>query len=178
MAKLQLYITRSMVTFNSQLNLNPNEDVRSYVKDVRSVLSTVDYDTNEKNIFYLLTAVSSGVFVTILRTIPDNAGDHLAAWIFVPSDIEIATDDLASVVKQTTRIISGVKVSNDDVVTLRTIFARDYAVRHNAPRCVPMNLAGRWAWRLYGGDTAPAWRTFWATDCGSNAICRIAAYCW
>ena len=70
MAKLQLYITRSMVTFNSQLNLNPNEDVRSYVKDVRSVLSTVDYDTNEKNIFYLLTAVSSGVFVTILRTIP------------------------------------------------------------------------------------------------------------
>lgn len=160
MAKLQLYITRSMVTFNSQLNLNPNEDVRSYVKDVRSVLSTVDYDTNEKNIFYLLTAVSSGVFVTILRTIPDNAGDHLAAWIFVPSDIEIATDDLASVVKQTTRIISGVKVSNDDVVTLRTIFARDYAVRHNAPRCVPMNPAGRWAWRLYGGDTAPALEDF------------------
>ena len=58
MAKLQLYITRSMGTFNSQLNLNPNEDVRSYVKDVRSVLSTMDYDANEKNIFYLLTSVS------------------------------------------------------------------------------------------------------------------------
>ncbi len=160
MAKLQLYITRSMGTFNSQLNLNPNEDVRSYVKDVRSVLSTVDYDANEKNIFYLLTSVSAGVFVTILRTIPNNVGDHLAAWIFVPSDIEIATDDLVSVVKQTTRIVSSVKVSNEDVSALRTTFARDYTVRHDAPRCVAMNASGQWAWRLYGGDNGPALETF------------------
>lgn len=149
-----------MGTFNSQLNLNPNEDIRSYVKDVRSVLSTVDYDANEKNIFYLLTSVSAGVFVTILRTIPNNAGDHLAAWIFVPSNIEIATADLASVVKQTTRIISAVKVSGDDVAALRATFARDYVVRHDAPRCVPMNPSGQWAWRLYGGDTAPSLETF------------------
>lgn len=160
MAKLQLYITRSMGTFNSQLNLNPNEDIRSYVKDVRSVLSTVDYDANEKNIFYLLTSVSTGVFVTILRTIPKNAGDHLAAWIFVPSDIDIAKDDLVSVVKQTTRTISSVKVSGEDVVALRATFARDYAVRRDAPRCVAMNSSGQWAWRLYGGDNAPALETF------------------
>ena len=51
MAKLQLYITRSMGTFNSQLNLNPNEDVRSYVNDVRSVLSTVDYDATKRTYF-------------------------------------------------------------------------------------------------------------------------------
>ena len=160
MAKLQLYITRSMGTFNSQLNLNPNEDVRSYVKDVRSVLSTMDYDANEKNIFYLLTSVSTGVFVTILRTIPNNSGDHLAAWIFVPSDIEIATDDLVSVVKQTTRTISAVKVSNEDVAALRATFSRDYTVRHDAPRCVAMNPSGSWAWRLYGGESAPALETF------------------
>ena len=160
MAKLQLYITRSTGTFNSQLNLNPNEDIRSYVKDVRGVLSTVDYDANEKNIFYLLTSVSAGVFVTILRTIPNNAGDHLAAWIFVPSDIDISTADLVSMVKQTTRTISAVKVSSEDVAALRATFGRDYAVLRDAPRCVAMNPSGQWAWRLYGGDAAPSLETF------------------
>lgn len=160
MAKLQLYITRSTRTYNSQLNLNPNEDVRLYVKDVRQVLSIVDYDANEKNIFYLLTSTPTGIFVTILRTIPHNPGDHLAAWVYVPADIDIETDDLVSVIKQTTRTISSVKVSGDDVTALRATFAKDYAVRRDAPRCVAMDPSGEWAWRLYGGDSYPDFETF------------------
>lgn len=160
MAKLQLYITRSMGTYNSQLNLNPNEDVRAYIKDIRQVLSIVNYDADEKNIFYLLTSRPSGIFVTILRTIPHNPGDHLAAWIFIPYNIEYEQSDLVSVVKQTTRIISAVKVTDNDISVLRTIFSRDYAIRHDAPRNVAMNASGEWAWRLYGGDNAPAFETF------------------
>lgn len=84
MNKIQLYITKSTRTFKSMVNINPEEDVRAAVTDVRTYLEKVDYDAAEKNIFYLLKSTASGTFVTVLRTIPTDLGDHLAAWIFFP----------------------------------------------------------------------------------------------
>ncbi len=68
MNKIQLYITKSTRTFKSMVNINPEEDVRAAVTDVRTYLEKVDYDAAEKNIFYLLKSTASGTFVTVLRT--------------------------------------------------------------------------------------------------------------
>ena len=93
MNKIQLYITKSTRTFKSMVNINPEEDVRAAVTDVRTYLEKVDYDAAEKNIFYLLKSTASGTFVTVLRTIPTDLGDHLAAWIFFPSTLDISAED-------------------------------------------------------------------------------------
>ena len=70
MNKLQLYITRSGANLKSIFNLNPNEDVRRHVTDLKDAVSLVDYNPEEKNIFYMLKSTDDGIFFIILRTIP------------------------------------------------------------------------------------------------------------
>ncbi len=160
MAKLQLYITKSTSGFKSVYNINPSEDVRSLIGDVRSAVSQIDYDSSEKNIFYMLKPTAEGVFVGILRTIPPRAGDHLAAWIYVPGNIVVGADDLERVVRLTTRKVSGSEVTNDDIVALREAFSADYVTDYNQPLLTGSNPAGGYAWRLYGGDEAPSLHEF------------------
>lgn len=155
MNKLQLYIAKSAGNYKSLLNLNPSEDVRRHVSDVRHVLEFTDYDTAEINIFYLLKATAEGVFVTILRTIPQRKGDHLAAWIYVPNGIVIAAEQLEGIVQRTARKVSGAGVGPDDIAALREAFATEYAVNPDAPAITAMRGA-EYAWRTYGGDSGVA----------------------
>ncbi len=160
MAKLQLYITKSTSDFKSVYNINPSEDVRTAINDLRNLVSQIDYDAKEKYIFYLLKSTNEGSFVTVLRTIPSRLGDHLAAWIYVPYDVTISADELESVVRLTTRKISGSEVTNDDVTALREAFSCDYPTQHDKPSLTGNRNNATFAWRLYGGDEAPSLHEF------------------
>jgi len=160
MAKLQLYITKSTSGFKSVYNINPSEDIRLLITDVRAAVTQIDYDASEKNIFYLLKPADEGVFVAVLRTIPQRPGDHLAAWIYVPGDITISADELENVVMLTTRKVSGSEVTNDDIVKLREAFATDYPADPAAAKLTACNPGGPYAWRMYGGDEAPSLHEF------------------
>lgn len=153
MSKLQLYITKSFKGYKVLFNVNPSEEITAHVKELRSTVGLVDYDSSEKNIFYLLTSVESGTFITVLRTIPTEKGDHLAAWIYVPGNMIIDGHQLARVVAMTTRKVSGERVTAEDTTELRELFSTDYPVDPEAPEMAGGNPRGAMAWRKYNGDS-------------------------
>lgn len=133
-------------------NINPSENVQRHIRDVRSALEKINYDQSEKYLFYLLSYIDEGTFFTILRTIPGQAYDHLATTIYVPSGLGISREQMAEIVKHTTRTISNPAVSADDLNALHEIFAREYPLNPEQGMCVASE--GReYAFANYGDDS-------------------------
>lgn len=152
MNKLQLYITKSLRGYKNLVNFNPSEDIGKYVVDVRDALEHVGYDASEKNIFYLLRYCPDGVFVVIIRTIPDKQLDHLAAWVYVPNGLDVGATDLEHVLRTVTRKVSGSGVSEADVAELRRMFAAEYHLDREAPAIVAMT-GDEYAFSYYATGT-------------------------
>lgn len=152
MNKLQLYITKSLRGYKNPVNFNPSEDVSKHVCDLRDALQVVEYDPSEKNIFYMLRYISDGVFVIILRTIPDKPLDHLAAWIYVPNGLKISASQLEDVIKAVSRKVSGSGVSEADVAELRRLFSTEYHLDREAPSIVAMT-GDSYAFSYYATET-------------------------
>ncbi|MDE6397580.1 MAG: hypothetical protein K2K84_09945 [Muribaculaceae bacterium] len=153
MSKLQLYISKSFRGYKVLFNVNPSEEVTNHIHELRQDIEQVTYDASEKNIFYLLSSTDEGFFVTIIRTIPSMPVDHLAAWIYIPGDAVISSDELKQVVATTARKVSGERVSAEDTADLRELFSTDYPVDPEAPAVIPSNRRGQLAWRRYHGET-------------------------
>lgn len=152
MSKLQLYITKSGNNYSSLLNLNPSEETGRYVRNLSKVVELIDYDAEEKNVFYMLTATDEGTFFTILRTVPPVKGHHIAEWIFVPANAEVSGDELYNLVSLMTRKAALPRMTNADVAEVRAAFATEYATRTDAPLLTACRGTG-WAWRSYGPDS-------------------------
>lgn len=159
MNKLQLYITKSCEGYKILFNINPSDEVRRHIRELRGIVDKVRYDASEKNIFYYVTTINSGTFVTILRTIPSNPVDHLAAWIYIPNELIIDAEVLERVVNTTTRKVSGERVTTDDVANLRELFSTEYMTDAEAPSMTPSRTGGAVAWRAYNGDTGITLKT-------------------
>lgn len=160
MSKLQLYISKSFKGYKVLFNVNPSEDITAHIRELRDNLAKVTYDATEKNIFYLLSTIESGTFVTILRTIPSEPVDHLAAWIFIPRDTVIELEELKQVVTTTVRKVSGERVSAQDTADLRELFGKDYPIDPEAPALIESNVRAEMAFRRYNGDTGKSLDTF------------------
>lgn len=128
MAKLQLYMAmaKSREGYKSLVNFNPAEDVRRHVGDFRSALDDIDYDADSINVFYLVVYREGGVLVTLLRTLLGRHGDHLAASVFIPGDIEIGDDEILDVLDSLREKICQTTMDNADIAALRNLFATDY----------------------------------------------------
>lgn len=153
MNKLQLYITKSFNAYKVLYNINPSEEISRHVRELRRAVEKVHYDSTEKNIFYFASTVDSGTFVTIIRTIPTEPGDHLAAWIYIPNELIIDGQTLEEVVETTARKVSGDKVTQSDVARLRELFSREYLAEQSAPSMTRSNPRGEMAWRSYNGES-------------------------
>ena len=154
MNKLQLYITKLSNGYKVLFTVNPSEEVTRHIRDLRKVVDNVTYDASEKNIFYYVTTVSTGTFITIIRTIPSTPGDHLAAWIFIPNELVIDAETLEKVVSVTARKVSGERVTTDDVASLRELYSAEYPTDAEAPAMTAMKPNGELAWRRYNGETS------------------------
>lgn len=150
MNKLQLYITKSFDGYKGLFNINPSPEVSGSVREIADIVTKVSYDASEKNIFYYVTSVESGIFVVIVRTIPNDVPDHLAAWIFVPNALIISGEQLTAVVNGVTRRISSERVTKDDVDFLRELFAQEYHEDSDVAHLTASNTAVGVAWRKYG----------------------------
>ncbi len=149
MNKLQLYITKSFRGFKSLVNFNPSEDVRKYVHDLREALKIVNYDASEKNIFFLIKYIDEGVFFTIIRSIPDQPLDHLAAWVYVPNGLEISGDALESIIRLTIKKVSMSGVGESDLNELRSEFSKEYPYNKESASMV-CNQGQEYAFAYYG----------------------------
>lgn len=153
MNKLQLYITKSFDGYKVLFNINPSEEITRHIREIRDIVNKVKYDPTEKNIFYFVTTVGTGTFVTIIRTIPTAPVDHLAAWIYIPNELVIDGETLERVVNTTTRKVSGDRVTTDDVAILRELFSTEYMTDAGAPAMTASKNGNELAWRKYNGDT-------------------------
>lgn len=133
MAKLQLYIAKSLRGYKSLMNIHPDEEVRRYITDFLPALEGVEYDASRINIFHLLSYHSGGVLLTLIRTIPDGAGDHIAATVFVADKLQIEPAAVLKVLSQLTAMLSGSEVSASDAARLRALFDTDYPTLDNPP---------------------------------------------
>ena len=106
MNRLQLYIAKSLRGYKSLVSFNPDDIVSRHVGDMRDALAAIDYDPLEKNIFYLVQYIDSGTLLSVLRTIPSEKLDHLAATIFIPAQMDISADQLGEAVHAITRKMS------------------------------------------------------------------------
>ncbi|MDE6300727.1 MAG: hypothetical protein K2M19_03325 [Muribaculaceae bacterium] len=149
MNKLQLYITKSLRGFKNMRDINPSEDVRRHIHDVRNALEIIDYDPREKHLFYLISYIEEGAFFTILRTIPDKPLDHLASTIFVPAGVTVSRGEMASIVRATTRMVSNPAVTAEDLNALTEMLAREYPADAAAPAIEP-STGGEYAFCYYG----------------------------
>lgn len=152
MNKLQLYIYKSLRGFKSVRNINPSENVQRHICDMRNALECIDYNPAEKNLFYIISYIDEGSFFTIIRTIPDKPLDHLATTIFVPNGLIIKKEEMAAIVKRTTRMVSNPSVSDADIAELHEMLSKEYPTEADAPATVASE--GReYAVCLYGEGT-------------------------
>lgn len=152
MNKLQLYINKSGVEYKNIFNLNPDEDVRRCIVDVRRALQIPAYDVLEKNTFYFVRYLDSGMLVGVISTTIGQKANHVAAWIFVPYDLRVEAETLMDVVNLVARKISGQSISPEDMADLRAAFSAEYPTNAEAAGIVG-NRGEEYAFRYYGGDT-------------------------
>ena len=153
MNKLQLYITKSLGSYKDLFKINPSEEESRHIRELREEVQKVNYDSTEKNIFFYVTTIDTGTFITIIRTIPSAPVDHLAAWIYIPNELIIDAETLEGVVNTTMRKISGDKVTQEDVAKLRELFATEYMTDPNAPQMTASKSGNQMAWRGYNANT-------------------------
>ena len=153
MNRLQLYIAKSLRGYKSLVSFNPDDIVSRHVGDMRDALAAIDYDPLEKNIFYLVQYIDSGTLLSVLRTIPSEKLDHLAATIFIPAQMDISADQLGEAVHAITRKMSAPGMSGADIAELRELFTRQYPDAGTARVLTPSDRYGSYACSLYGGQS-------------------------
>ncbi len=149
MNKLQLYITLAQDDFKSMVEINPDSYVQSWVTDLRPILRQVAYPANSKAIFYLLKYIDSGVFITIVRTIPKQPLHHVAAWIFIPYSLHISIANVWNVVEFITNKVSNSEVRPKDIDEMSTLLGHAYEEDLQAPS-FPASSGLNVAYRYYG----------------------------
>ncbi|MCM1450690.1 MAG: hypothetical protein NC102_00310 [Clostridium sp.] len=152
MNKLQLYITMSKGDFRNVVEINAQPEVKALVGDLRGAVCQVDYQASSKNIFYLMKYTETGVFIIILRTIPDVIGNYLAAWIFAPYSCMISDKDLVSTVDFVAEKVAGHSLTNQVFGEIRQLFNHEYEDNPLAPIFAPSH-GKAYAYRYYGGNT-------------------------
>lgn len=159
MNKLQLYIYMSRRGFKSVRCINPAENVQSQIPQLRGALESVEYNAAEKYLFYAISYTDEGVFFSILRTIPPEAGDHLASYIYIPNGLKITSAQLMDVVNRVTRVVSSPSVTTEQLADLQQTFSQQYQYDASAP-AIAASMGKDCAVVYYGGDRGLALADF------------------
>jgi hypothetical protein len=92
------------------------------VIDIRDILKM--YDTSDVSKFAMFMSFSeSGTYITIARPISGRGGDNIAAWIFIPNDIEIDGPTTVKLVQNVKDAISATTLNQE---LLKSVFSAEY----------------------------------------------------
>lgn len=83
------------------------------------------YDTvDPKRHALFLSFSEQGTYITIVRKYPGREGDHISAWIFIPTEVQISDLDTAALVDDALNTITG--NGEIDKVRLNEIYSKQY----------------------------------------------------
>lgn len=136
MAQLQLYISKTIRGFKSIVNINPSEEVVRQIRDYSTALETISYDASKHPELFLISYVSSGLLLSVIRPVSDaGLNNHYAATLCIPNGAIVPAERLSELLRKISALISdGHDPDQDALAHIRALLANDYAIDNNSPK--------------------------------------------
>lgn len=101
-------------------------------------------------LFYVLNYYATGIYFSIVKPLNvGRTGDYMAAWIYIPNSITVASEDLLKLVSLVQeKIVSGVEQYDN----LRPLLDSSYPDLQYID-CMPVRQTEALAYRMYGQNT-------------------------
>lgn len=138
-------------------SINKQEAWARFASDARSAIKELQgFDESDKTVFLLKFLGRDGYLLSVVKARPEGSGrpnDNTAAWIFVPSSVEITALEMELVLTQVSDAISENKGINKD--KLNEIFNKEYSSKNvliPAIGTIVSNAEGSFALRYYNSD--------------------------
>lgn len=138
-------------------SINKQEAWARFASDARSAIKELQgFDESDKIVFLLKFLGRDGYLLSVVKARPEGSGrpnDNTAAWIFVPSSVEITALEMELVLTQVSEAISESKGINKD--KLNEIFNKEYSSKNvliPAIGTIVSNAEGPFALRYYNSD--------------------------
>jgi len=141
MNTIGLQIKRASSGLETLLTVNNGEWTRKVV-DVRDILKLYEI-TEEAKFVTFMSFSEEGTYITILSPISGRGGDNIAAWIFIPDNVEI---DGMQVLHLTQEVKKELAQPKRDDKRLKMLFDKQYPITESAaylPSAVDKNYAKR-----------------------------------
>lgn len=130
---------------NSVLLTENSGDWTKKVVDARDILKL--YNAGYEGKFAMFMSFSSdGTYITIARYLNSREGDHVAAWLFIPCNIEVDGTTLCAIINDVKRELSSANLDNKK---FNQIFSTSYSEVEFA-EYVPSSSNGKYAKRAIG----------------------------
>jgi len=147
MSKLGIAIKITKEGASQPLVVGNVGDWTSRVIDVRDTLKYVTGLEGYDKVVKFLSFSEDGCLLTQVRAISGRPGDNVAAWIYIPSNIIIAGEEVAKVADEVKGQLFN---SRTDVDTLEEIVSKEYENRLYDSKYKSSNKEGELAFRTIG----------------------------
>ena len=138
-------------------SINKQESWARYATDARSAIKELtNYDGTEKIAYLVKFLGSLGYLFSVIKARPEGSGrpnDNTAAWIYIPANVDISSDETINVLKTVEEAISEKK--GTDYEKLERLFNQEYETNDiliSAVGTINSNESSTYAVRYYNGD--------------------------
>ena len=147
MNKLGIAIKITVDGAGEPIVLNDGEWTR-HIADVRPLLNKVSGLNEESQVVHILSFTNEGCLLASARLIAGRSGDNIAAWIYIPSDMEISGKEVRYVMDAAEQAILAPTL---DTIELENICQQTY---HSSDNAFSKASSGeKLAFRIYDDNT-------------------------
>lgn len=135
MAQVQLYLTKTQRGYASVGNINPSEDIASHIHDFSDALEALRFDAALPQVFYLISYVSEGLLLTLLRPLEGDGTNAFAASMFFQHGMRIEPRQIMALIDVLRpEVLKAETPSAETMAELRRLLSADYPIDPSAPR--------------------------------------------
>lgn len=143
--KLGLEIDRINEGLKKLLIINDDQEWTKYVRDIRKELENIE-NISSSSVVLMLTGIPTGFLITAATVIGGRKNDSIAAWIYVPSHVNVKGTDLVGVINDVTSELLA-PFRDDD--RLRRLFDKEYT-SVSVDNITFISNGDKWGYRYYG----------------------------
>jgi hypothetical protein len=138
-------------------SINKNDSWARYAFDARSAIKELtNYDGTGKTAYLVKLMGSLGYLICVIKARPEGSGrvnDNTAAWIYIPANVVISSDETISILQSVEEAISENKGTDYD--RLESLFSKEHEIHDvliSAVGTIYSNDNSSYAIRYYNGD--------------------------